>query len=67
MEPESPIQSSPPSGAVFLSYAAQDAEGVRRIREALGAAGIEVWFDRRAGVIQPRIPAGVCGRCRPRC
>ena len=46
MEPESPIQSSPPSGAVFLSYAAQDAEGVRRIREALGAAGIEVWFDR---------------------
>src|ERR1700728_3150807 len=46
MEPESPIKSSPPSGAVFLSYAAQDAEAGRRICEALGAAGIEVWFDR---------------------
>src|SRR6202453_1588383 len=46
MEPESPIKSSPPPGAVFLSYAAQDAEAGRRICEALGAAGIEVWFDR---------------------
>src|SRR6202167_2828465 len=45
MEPESPIKSSPPPGAVFLSYAAQDAEAGRRICEALGAAGIEVWFD----------------------
>ena len=31
--------------AVFLSYASQDAEAVRRIAEALRAAGIEVWFD----------------------
>jgi dienelactone hydrolase len=31
--------------AVFLSYASQDAEAVRRIREALRDAGIEVWFD----------------------
>jgi TolB-like protein len=31
--------------AVFLSYASQDAEVARRIRDALHAAGIEVWFD----------------------
>ncbi len=31
--------------AVFLSYASQDAEAVRRIAEALRAIGIEVWFD----------------------
>ena len=34
-----------PAGAVFLSYASQDAEVARRICEALRAAGIEVWFD----------------------
>ena len=32
-------------GAVFLSYASQDAEAAKRIRETLRAAGIEVWFD----------------------
>ena len=31
--------------AVFLSYASQDAEAARRIRDALRAAGIEVWLD----------------------
>jgi TolB-like protein/Flp pilus assembly protein TadD len=31
--------------AIFLSYASQDAEAVRRICEALRAAGLEVWFD----------------------
>ena len=31
--------------AVFLSYASQDAEAVRRIAEALRTAGVEVWFD----------------------
>jgi len=31
--------------AVFLSYASQDAEAVRRICAALRAAGVEVWFD----------------------
>jgi TolB-like protein/Tfp pilus assembly protein PilF len=31
--------------AVFLSYAAQDAEAAQRLCEALRAAGIEVWFD----------------------
>jgi TolB-like protein/Flp pilus assembly protein TadD len=35
-----------PSGAVFLSYASQDAEAASRICEALREAGIEVWFDR---------------------
>ena len=33
------------SRAVFLSYAAQDAEAARRICAALRAANIEVWFD----------------------
>lgn len=36
---------STPKGAVFLSYASQDAEAARRICEALRAAGVEVWFD----------------------
>ncbi len=34
-----------PNKAVFLSYASQDAEVVRRIADALRAAGVEVWFD----------------------
>ena len=34
-----------PSGAVFLSYASQDAEAAKRICEALRAAGVETWFD----------------------
>src|SRR5271165_2248141 len=34
-----------PTGAVFLSYASQDAEAAKRICEALRGAGIEVWFD----------------------
>jgi len=34
-----------PSGAVFLSYASQDAEPARKICDALRAARIEVWFD----------------------
>jgi tetratricopeptide (TPR) repeat protein len=33
------------SRAVFLSYASQDAEAARRIRDALQADGLEVWFD----------------------
>ncbi len=37
-----------PSGAVFLSYASQDANAARRICEALRAAGIEVWFEQNA-------------------
>ncbi len=34
-------------GSVFLSYASQDAEAVKKIRDALEAVGIEVWFDQR--------------------
>ncbi len=33
------------SGAIFLSYASQDAAAARRICDALRAAGLEVWFD----------------------
>jgi tetratricopeptide (TPR) repeat protein len=32
-------------GAVFLSYASQDAEAAKRICEALRSSGVEVWFD----------------------
>src|SRR5499427_1892176 len=45
MEGEAPNQASTPTGAVFLSYASQDAEAAQKICEALRAAGIEVWFD----------------------
>jgi len=45
MAGESPQLVSTPTGAVFLSYASQDAEAAQRICEALRAAGIEVWFD----------------------
>jgi tetratricopeptide (TPR) repeat protein len=34
-----------PSKAVFLSYASQDAEAARRIRDVLSTSGLEVWFD----------------------
>lgn len=40
-----PDPGSTSSGAVFLSYASQDAEAARRICDALRAAGLEVWFD----------------------
>jgi TolB-like protein len=35
-----------PAGAVFLSYASEDARSAQGIAEALRSAGIEVWFDR---------------------
>ena len=34
-----------PGRAVFLSYASQDAEAAQNLCNALGAAGVEVWFD----------------------
>jgi TolB-like protein/tetratricopeptide (TPR) repeat protein len=34
-----------PVGAVFVSYASQDAEAAKRICDALRVADIEVWFD----------------------
>ena len=39
-------EQSLPTGAVFLSYASEDAEAAARICEALRTAGVEVWFDR---------------------
>jgi TolB-like protein/Tfp pilus assembly protein PilF len=45
MEGESAKPAGTPMGAVFLSYASQDAQPAQRISEALRAAGIEVWFD----------------------
>ena len=33
-------------GAVFLSYASQDAPAAERLCNALRSAGIEVWFDK---------------------
>ena len=45
MQGEPPTKASTPTGAVFLSYASQDAGAAQRICQALRAAGIEVWFD----------------------
>ena len=45
MGEQSPKLASTPTGAVFLSYASQDAAAAQRICEALRSAGIEVWFD----------------------
>ena len=42
------VERSPPGGAVFLSYASQDADAARRIAQALRAEGIEVWLDESA-------------------
>lgn len=39
-------EQSTASGAVFLSYASEDADAAARISEALRAAGVDVWFDR---------------------
>jgi TolB-like protein/Flp pilus assembly protein TadD len=39
------VERSVPKGAIFLSYASQDAEAAKRIADALRAAGVEVWFD----------------------
>jgi len=39
------VERSAPKGAVFLSYAREDADAARRIADALRGQGIEVWFD----------------------
>jgi len=36
--PDAPLSPTPPAGAVFLSYASQDAEAAQRIAEGLRAA-----------------------------
>ena len=45
MGEESSKPASTPTGAVFLSYASQDAEAAQCICAALRSAGVEVWFD----------------------
>src|SRR6201987_5594232 len=45
MGAETPNQVAAAARAVFLSYASQDADAARRIRDALRAEGSEVWFD----------------------
>jgi hypothetical protein len=45
--PATPATDSVKPGAVFLSYASQDVVAVRRIRDALEAAGIDVWLDQQ--------------------
>src|ERR1700746_2538255 len=45
MGPVSAEQASTPTGAVFLSYASQDAEAAQKICAALRAGGIEVFLD----------------------
>src|SRR6516165_1196285 len=44
----SPGRVRTPTGAVFLSYASQDADAAQRICDALRTASIEVWFDKSA-------------------
>ena len=34
-------------GAVFISYAHEDTAAAQKVRNALDAAGIDVWFDQR--------------------
>ena len=45
MGAESTNRGGAQSGAVFLSYASQDAEAARKICAGLRAGGIEVWLD----------------------
>ena len=44
------VERSGAGRAVFLSYASQDAEAVKKICDALRAAGVEVWFDAEGGL-----------------
>jgi TolB-like protein/Flp pilus assembly protein TadD len=48
LEPVETAPSAPPPGAVFVSYASEDALAAVRISEALRAAGIDVWLDQDA-------------------
>jgi TolB-like protein/Flp pilus assembly protein TadD len=40
----------PLAGAIFLSYASQDADAARLICEALRSGDVEVWFDQEGGL-----------------
>jgi TolB-like protein len=46
MQGEPPTKGSTPTGAVFLSYASEDAAAAEQIAMALRTAGIEIWFDK---------------------
>jgi TIR domain/SIR2-like domain len=37
-----------PTGAIFVSYANEDADAASRLADGLRAAGLEVWFDKDA-------------------
>ncbi|MGC8519078.1 MAG: toll/interleukin-1 receptor domain-containing protein [Steroidobacteraceae bacterium] len=45
MDPAETQASDRPHPTVFLSYASQDRAAVQRIRDALPALGLEVWYD----------------------
>ncbi|HET7758156.1 MAG TPA: toll/interleukin-1 receptor domain-containing protein [Steroidobacteraceae bacterium] len=40
-----PADPSRPPPTVFLSYASEDRPAAKAVRDALGAAGLEVWYD----------------------
>jgi len=40
-----PVDSTAPRPTVFLSYASEDREAARRLRDALPAYGLDVWYD----------------------
>ena len=49
-------------GAVFLSYASQDADAAKRICAALRVAGVEVWFDQNELVGGDQLDAKIRGQ-----
>ncbi len=42
---QAPLPPSSPAPSVFLSYASEDRTAARTLRDALGAAGLDVWYD----------------------
>lgn len=46
-DPDSDRSNSSETSFVFLSYASEDKEIARQVREALSQKGVEVWFDDR--------------------
>jgi len=63
MGAESPSPVTTPAGAVFLSYASQDADAANRICEALRGGVSKVWLDQselRGGDGWDRLDDGRC-------
>jgi hypothetical protein len=46
LTPEIPPAADMPSRAIFLSYAHEDAEAVKRLKAGLNAAGLDAWYDK---------------------